>query len=157
MNSGIFKKIMVATDGSELVKKAVDTAIELAKIGKSKLYAVYVISEGDYYSSMSLSIDAEWIKAMEEHLLLEGKEAVGYVENAGKAANVEVEPVILEGNVASEIVDFAEKHDIELIVLGTHGKTGIQRFLIGSVAENVVRYSKKPVLVVRAEIGEKRG
>ena len=86
---------------------------------------------------------------MEEHLRIQGKEATDYVENAGRAANVEVEPVILEGNPANEIVDFAEKNDIDLIVMGTQGKTGIQRFLIGSVAENVVRHSKKTVLVVK--------
>lgn len=149
MNSSIFRKIMVATDGSELVKKAVDTAIEISKLGEKKLYAVHVIPQGDYYSSMPLSIDVEWIKAMEEHLRIEGEEAIAYVENAGRAANVEIEPVILEGNPASEIVDFAEKNDIELIVMGSHGKTGIQRFLIGSVAENVVRHSKKSVLVVK--------
>jgi nucleotide-binding universal stress UspA family protein len=149
MNSSIFRKIMVATDGSELVRKAVDTAIEISKLGEAKLYAVHVISMGDYYSSIPLSIDAEWIKAMEEHLRIEGQEAIAYVENAGRAANVEIEPIILEGNPASEIVDFAEKNDIELVIMGSHGKTGIQRFLIGSVAENVVRYSKKTVLIVK--------
>ena len=149
MNSSIFRKIMVATDGSELAKKAVDSAIEIAKSSNAKLYAVHVIALGDYYSSMPLSIDVEWMKAMEEHLRIQGKEAIDYVENAGRAANVEVEPVILEGNPANEIVDFAEKNDIDLIVMGTQGKTGIQRFLIGSVAENVVRHSIKTVLVVK--------
>lgn len=149
MNNSIFRKIMIATDGSELVKKAVDTAIEISKLGQSKLYAVHVISLGDYSSSIPLAIDAEWVKAMEEHLRIEGQEAIDYVENAGKAAKVEIEPVILEGNPANEIVDFAEKNDIDLIVMGTHGKTGIQRFLIGSVAENVVRHAKKTVLVVK--------
>jgi nucleotide-binding universal stress UspA family protein len=60
-----------------------------------------------------------------------------------------VEPVILEGNPANEIVNFAEGNDIELIVIGTLGKTGVQRFLMGSVAGNVIRHSKVPVLVVR--------
>jgi nucleotide-binding universal stress UspA family protein len=53
---------------SELVRKAVDSAIEIAKSSNAKLYAVHVIAQGDYYSSMPLSIDVEWIKAMEEHL-----------------------------------------------------------------------------------------
>ncbi|OEU41434.1 universal stress protein [Methanosarcina sp. Ant1] len=149
MNNSIFRKIMLATDGSESARKAVDSAIEIAKSSNAKLYAVHVIALGDYYSSMPLSIDAEWITAMEEHLRIQGKEATDYVENAGRAANVEVEPVILEGNPANEIVDFAEKNDIDLIVMGTQGKTGIQRFLIGSVAENVVRHSIKTVLVVK--------
>ena len=153
MKSTIFRKIMVATDGSELVRKAVDSAIEIAKLSEAKLYAVHVIAIGRLYSIIS-SRDAEWKKTMKEQLTTEGKEATAYVENAGRAANVEVESVILEGNPANEIIDFAEKNDIDLIVMGTHGKTGIQRFLIGSVAENVVRHSKRAVLVVKEESEE---
>lgn len=151
MSNNIFRKIMVATDGSELVKKAVDTAIEMSKLSQAKLYALHVIPLGDFYSAMPPSIDAEWIEVMEEHLKIEAEKALAYVENAGKTANIEVESVTLEGNPAVEIVDFAEKNDIDLIIMGTHGKSGIQRILIGSVAENVVRHSKKPVLVIRGE------
>jgi nucleotide-binding universal stress UspA family protein len=86
---------------------------------------------------------------MKEHLTTQGREATYYVETTGKILNVAVEPVILEGNPADEIVNFAEKNDIELIVIGTLGKSGVQRFLLGSVAENVIRHSKVPVLVVR--------
>lgn len=57
--------------------------------------------------------------------------------------------VLLIGRPAEEIIDYAEKNDIDLIVMGTLGLTGVKRFLIGSVAENVVRHSKVPVLVVR--------
>ena len=88
--------------------------------------------------------------------MTEGKQATDYVENAGRAANVEVESVILEGNPAEEIINFAENNDIDLIVMGTHGITGIERFLLGSVAENVVRHSKKAVLIVRRETAENR-
>ena len=75
---------MVATDGSELVRKAVDSAIETAKLCKAKLYAIYVISLGGY--SITPSRDTEWEKAMKEQLITEGKEATTYVENTGKAA-----------------------------------------------------------------------
>jgi nucleotide-binding universal stress UspA family protein len=149
MNDTIFRKVMVATDGSEQAKKAVDRALEIANVGEKKLYVVHVIPLGEYYASMPPSVDAEWIQIMDEHLRTEGKEAIAYVENAGKDANIEVEPVVLEGNPAHEIIDFAEKNDIDLIVMGTHGKTGLDRFLIGSVAENVIRHSKKTVLVVK--------
>lgn len=147
MNSNIYRKIMVATDGSEPVKKAVDTAIEIARLGGAKLYAVYVVESGGL--SISHPRDVGWDKAMKEHLTAEGKEATAYVETAGKTANVEVESVILQGNPAHEIVEFAEKNDLDLIVMGTHGRTGVQKFLLGSVAQNVVRHSGKAVLVVR--------
>lgn len=154
MNSGIYRKIMIATDGSESVRKAVETAVEFAKLSGAKLYAVYVIASGKPLRPYPK--DVGWERATFEHFRAEGREATAYVENSGKTANVEVESVILEGNPAHEIVDFAEKNDIDLIIMGTLGRTGIQKFLLGSVAENVVRHSRKPVLVVRGETIEER-
>ena len=147
MTGGIFRKIMVATDGSEPARRAVDSAIEFAKLSETRLYAVHVIAVGFY--SITRSRDSEWEKAMKEQLIKEGKEATTYVENTGRAANVEVDSVILEGNPAEEIIDFAEKNDIDLIVMGTHGINGISRFLLGSVAEKVIRHATKSVLIVR--------
>jgi nucleotide-binding universal stress UspA family protein len=149
MENSIFRNIMVATDGSQLARKAVDSAILIAKQNEAKLYAVHVIDLQAYYSSIPFSIDAEWMKVMEEHLRTQGKEAIAYVENAGRTANILVESANLEGNPADEIVNFAEKHDIDLIVMGSLGKTGIQGFLLGSVTENVIRHSKKSVFIMR--------
>lgn len=147
MNSNVYRKIMVATDGSDLVKKAVDTAVEVAKLSEAKLYAVYVVASGGF--SFGHPRDMGWEKEMKEHLSTEGKEATAYVETVGKTAGVEVESVFLEGSPAHEIVNFAEENDIDLIVMGTLGRTGIQRFLLGSVAQNVVRHSNKAVMVVK--------
>ncbi len=153
MKSNIYRKIMIATDGSEFVKKAVATSIEIAKLSEAKLYAVYVIS----YTGLSTAYpkEAGWEKAALDYFRIEGKEAVSYIENAAKAQNVEVESVILEGSPANEIVDFAEKNDIDLIIMGTLGKTGLEKLLLGSVAEKVVRHSRKAALVVREENVEK--
>ena len=103
---------------------------------------------------MTPSRDIAWEKAMKEQLIIEGNEATTYVENTGRATNIEVESVILEGSPVDEIVDFADKNDIDLIVMGSHGKSAIQRFLIGSLAEKVVKHSKIEVLVVRKETAE---
>jgi nucleotide-binding universal stress UspA family protein len=89
-----------------------------------------------------------------EHFRKEGEKATGFVEDAAKAADVKVESLLLEGQPAEKIIEFAEQNDIEMIVMGTLGKTGLDRFLLGSVAENVVRHSKIPVLVVRGENSE---
>ena len=95
MNSSIFRKIMVATDGSELTKKAVDSAIEITKLNDAKLYAVHVIAPGDFSITQNESRDAEWKEEMKEHLATQGKEATAYVENSGKIASIAVESVIL--------------------------------------------------------------
>jgi len=152
MKSTVYKKIMIATDGSELVRKAVGSAIEIAKLSEAQMYAIYVIALGGY--SITPYLNAEWENAMRRHLCQEGQEATAYVENVGRASNVEVKSIILEGSPAVEIIDFAEKNDIDLIVMGSHGKSAIQRFLIGSVAEKVVKHSKIAVLVVKKETAE---
>jgi len=140
---------MVATDGSELVKQAVKSAVEIAKLSEAKLYAVHVIAIGSY--SIIHSLDEKWKKTMKKQLTIKGEKATVYVENVGNAANIDVESVILEGNPANEIIDFAENKDIDLIVMGTHEKTELQRFLVGSVAENVIRHSRKAVLIIKGE------
>ncbi|MCC4768663.1 universal stress protein [Methanosarcina sp. DH2] len=149
MVEGTYKKIMVATDGSQLVKKAVNMAIEISRLSGAKLYAVYVILPATHSAR-----DFGWEKAATEHFRNEGERATLFVKEAAEAAGVEVEPVMLEGHPADKIMEFAEQNGIEMIVMGTLGKTGLDRFLLGSVAENVVRHSKIPVLVVRGEVQE---
>lgn len=149
MKEGTYKRIMVATDGSRPARKAIESGIGIAKLSGAKIYAVYVVVPTTHSAR-----DFGWEKAAMEHFRNEGKRATGFVEETAKAADIEVESVLLEGHPADEIVKFAEQNDIEMIVMGTLGKTGLDRFLLGSVAENVVRHSKIPVLVVRGENSE---
>lgn len=155
MDNRVFTNIMVATDDSETARKAVNTAITIARLNNARLYAVHVITPGEISVTQHDPRDPGWKNQMRENLETQGKEATDYVEIAGNIENVTIEPVILEGNPADEVVNFAEKNDIDLIVIGTLGKTGIKRFLLGSVAENVVRHSKKAVLIVKGETIEK--
>jgi nucleotide-binding universal stress UspA family protein len=137
---------MIATDGSKPARKAIEKGIYLAKITGAKLYAVYVI-----LPTVHSARDFGWEKAAMEHFRSEGQIATAFVEELAKAAGIEIESVLLEGHPADEIVKFAAQNDIDMIVMGTLGKTGVDRFLDGSVAENVIRHSKIPVLVVRDE------
>jgi nucleotide-binding universal stress UspA family protein len=95
-------------------------------------------------------MDAAW-ESMYELLRQEGEVAMKYVAEKAEEAGVEVEANIIEGHPADEIIKYSEKNSISLIVLGTLGKSGLDRFLLGSVAEKVVRNSKIPVLVVRGK------
>jgi len=141
-----YDKIMIATDGSKQVEKAVEAAVQLAKITGARLYAVYVIASAGYTPR-----NFGWEESLREILEAEAKKAVTFVEEAGKVSGVKVEPVILEGHPADRIMKFAEQEDMDLIVMGTLGRTGLDRFLLGSIAENVVRHSKTPVMVVKGE------
>ncbi|MDD2340752.1 MAG: universal stress protein [Methanosarcina sp.] len=147
MENKNYKKIMIATDGSEQVKKAIDAGIDLAKLTGATLYAAYVIVPAGYSPR-----DFGWDRTLREFLEAEAKKAVTFVEEAGKAAGIRVEPVFLEGHPANRILDFAEQEGMDLIIMGTLGRTGIDRFLLGSVAEKVVRHSKIPVMIVKGEV-----
>ena len=87
---------MVATDSSGTSKKAVDSAIKIAKLNNAKLYAVNVIAPGEISVTQRDSRDIEWKKQVKELLEAQGREATAYAETAGKIVNVTVEPVILE-------------------------------------------------------------
>lgn len=151
MASKLFKKILIATDGSEYTKNAVDYGIDIAKNSGAKLYALYVV---DTAAFASIPMDAAW-ESMYELLRQEGDLAIKYVTEKAEAEGVEVEGNLLEGHPADEIIKSSEKNSISLIVMGTLGKSGLDRFLLGSVAEKIVRNSRIPVLVVRGKNNKK--
>ena len=145
MGNVSFKKIMVATDGSVCSRLAANKGIELARLSGGTVYAVYVVST-EYFSSMA--VDFDW-ERMHEALKKDGCKAVNYVKGIGELENVSVKSILLEGHPADELIRYAEENEMDIIVMGTLGKTGLDRLLLGSVAGNVVRHSKVPVMVVR--------
>ena len=147
MASKLYKKILIATDGSEYTKNSIDYGIDLAKNTQAKLHVLYVI---DTAAFASIPMDAAW-ESMYELLKQEGDEATRYAAEKAEAEGLEVEKLTVEGHPAEEIIKYAEKNSMDLIVMGTLGKSGLDRFLLGSVAEKVVRASKIPVLVVRGK------
>ncbi len=147
MASKFYEKILIATDGSEYTKNAVDYGIDLAKSTGAKLSAIYVV---DTAAFASIPMDAAW-ESMYELLKQEGDLAIKYVTERAQVEGLEVEGNLIEGHPADEIIRYSEKNSISLIVMGTLGKSGLDRFLLGSVAEKVVRNSKIPVLVVRGK------
>lgn len=146
-----FKKIFVATDGSEQNRRAIEYSIELAKIAGGKIFVGYVV---DTAAFASIPMDAGW-EMMYGLLKTEASDAVQKVEQLAKQADVEVETVILEGHPSNEIIEFAQKNGMDVIVVGTLGKSGLDRFLLGSVAEKVTRNSPVPVLVVKGASSKK--
>lgn len=147
MASNLYKKILIATDGSEYTKKAVDYGVDLSKHTGAKLHAIYVV---DTAAFASIPMDAAW-ESMYELLRQEGNEATKYVAEKAEAEGLEIERLTVEGHPADELIKYAESNSIDMIILGTIGKSGLDRFLLGSVAEKVVRNSKIPVLVVRGK------
>lgn len=143
-----YKKILIATDGSDNAKKAIFSGMNLAELLGAKIYAVCVLPT---HPSSSMPIGSRMMRwevpfdVMRE----EGTKAVNEVVEVAKINGVDAEAVLLEGHPSEEIIRYAQDNDIDLIVMGTLGKTGLTRLLLGSVAENVLRHSPVEVLVVR--------
>ena len=142
--SELFKKILIATDGSKRTQNAVDMGLKMAREQHSKVYAVYVV---DTVTFTSIPMDVTW-ENMYQLLKDEGEEAVNVIKD--NAAGIDVETHVLEGNPAVEITKFANDNGVDLIVMGTLGKSGIDRILLGSTAEKVIRIANCPVLVIKS-------
>ncbi|AYK13868.1 MAG: universal stress protein [Methanosarcina flavescens] len=136
---------MIATDGSVCSRIAANRGIELARLSGGTVYAVYVVST-EYFSSMAVDFDRE---RMHEALRKEGCKAVSYINEIGELENVNVETILLEGHPADELIRYAEEEKMDIIVMGMIGRTGLDRLILGSVAEKVIRHSKVPVMVIK--------
>ena len=143
MTTRLFKKILVATDGSDRNRAAVDEALRLGRECGSEVHAVFVIESSTIESAVSGGVTGDALALMQS----EAATALARVKT--KAEGVKLETVILEGKPAAGILDYAKEQNVDLIVVGTQGKKGIERLLLGSVAENIIRSAPCRVLVVK--------
>lgn len=140
----MYDRILVPTDGSENSDQAIEHAVDLAAKYDAAIHAVYVVNTGAV-PSPDPGMREEFISAGEDH----GADAVQAVAAAGKSAGIDVTTSVIRGVPYEAILDYTEDNDIDLIVMGTHGRTGLRHFLLGSVAERVIRHTSVPVLLVR--------
>lgn len=151
------KKILVPVDGSKPSDKAAEYAIDIANTRKASIVVVHVMHLPAYafapspiegmptpvVTAIPVTISSGERKMAEDYL--------NRVKEMAKKSGVSVETKIIENqpSIVHAITEFAEKEKCDLIVMGTKGRTGIKRFLLGSVASGVVTYAPCPVLVVR--------
>jgi len=137
----MFDTVVVATDGSDSVKRAVDIALDLADRFEADIHALSVIDASEVDASPQ-QLQDEFRTALETT----ADAALGTVE---ERADREVTTEIREGRPAAEICAYAREVDADVIATGTRGRHGENRLLLGSVAERIVRTSPVPVLTVR--------
>lgn len=142
----MYKKILIPTDGSKHALKAAKHSLWLSDKSQGELIALHVVETSSFSNIRARDLKYE----MKNMLKDEGDRAIHEIVNMSQTNNLAVKiiPRVEEGSAADKILDVADEESVDLIVLGTSGKHGIDRFLIGSVAEKVVRNSNKPVLVV---------
>lgn len=147
------KKILVTIDGSENSMKAAEYAVSLVKKYDAELTILYVLySELGFAYSNLLGVTTP--KAIEDVLDTQKKDVQKWFDEIrSKLANTKIpvtdKIIVSVSSIVGEIVGFAEKEKMDLIILGTRGRTGFKKLLLGSVAEGVVNHSSCPVMVVR--------
>jgi len=151
-----YKRILVPVDGSTTSAKGLKAAIKLARESRGKLCLLHVVQE---YAALAAPEVGSSIAPILEAMRAAGRKTLARIERGARGAGVRAETTLAEdfgGRVADAIVKQAKRWRADLIVMGTHGRRGIQRALLGSDAELVVRYSPVPVLLIPAA-GRSRG
>jgi len=144
------KKILVPIDFSDYSKNALKYAAQFAKQFNARIYLVYVVEPMIYPADFSMgqvaipSTDIDLHSRAEEELKKLSKEIIG--------GSLQVEILIKTGKPFVEIIEAASSNDVDLIIIATHGHTGVEHLLFGSTAEKVVRKAPCPVLTLREPV-----
>jgi len=140
----MYDRILLPTDGSRGNSRAVEQAIGLAAQSDARLHVLFVIEDLPYAPEM---MDGQ----VEARLREIGEEAISDIRQRAADAGVSVETALEDGTPHQSILEYADEERMDLIVMGTHGRSGLDRYLLGSVTERVVRGADTPVLTVRVD------
>ncbi len=145
----MFKKILLCTDFSEDSHWAFTYALDLAKIHKSKLLILHVTPEPVHPEQLSIYLPPEKLEELRasQKKEIDQQLETHYLKKMDRFKNYQV--ILKEGEPFMEIIQVAKKEPADLIVMGTHGRTGLDHILFGSTAEKVVRKSPCPVMTIR--------
>jgi nucleotide-binding universal stress UspA family protein len=138
----MYNRILIPTDGSEYSKEATDHGLALAKMIGAEVTALFVIDEGSI-----LARNVPNVPNLAVTLEEEGNKAVAYIKVEGEKRRIKVKTRIEMGS-AAQVITKATR-DFDLVVMGTHGRSGVSKMVMGSVAEKVIRLAECPVLVVK--------
>lgn len=147
----MYEKILVATDGSSLSKKAVVSAISLAALTGATLVALKVVPRyPQSYFEGGLALQAAEVGRIEQQWADEGQAVVEEVRRLAELQGVKAKALTIKSDVVSDaIIAAARKHKCDLIVMASHGRKGVKRLLLGSETHQVLTHSHIPVLVLR--------
>lgn len=141
----MFQHILVAIDGSKISGQALEAAIEEARVWKATVHVIYVVETGLF---SSLPMDSTW-EIMYSMLENEGNRALATAREMAERSGVKIETLMKQGHAGNEIVRAAADLGADLVIVGSHGKSEVDRLLLGSVSSFVVSNSGKTVMVVR--------
>lgn len=145
-----YKRLLVATDGSETSDKAVNSGIQLAKDLNATLCIIHVVDV--YPANLPFGIDLE---RYQDSVRREGKQILEKAKELSDESAITTEIELIEirnstDKISEKIIKTAQDRQIDIIIIGTHGRRGFRRLLLGSVTEEIMRISTIPILLIRA-------
>jgi nucleotide-binding universal stress UspA family protein len=140
----MYERILVPVDGSEMSATALDHGVDLAEQVDATIHVLFV---ADTARDSVTVVGTDMVDALEQ----EGRRIVEEVTDRHEGHGVEFVTEVLQGDPAETIVDYASDRELDAIVIGTHGRTGLRRTLLGSVTNRVVRTAPVPVVTVGPE------
>lgn len=140
----MYRKILLPTDGSEGAEVAVEHASEIAEKFDAEVEVLYVVD-------VRVSTPGEYLSTLKGQLRDEGETATSDIVEEMEIRGIEASSKVVNGIPHKEINRHVDENDIDLVLMGTHGRTGLDRMLVGSTAEKVVRTCDAPVMTVRRE------
>ena len=153
----MFEVILVPLDGSELAEQALPPALEIrSKFGSKLILVRSVESLAQHMLQAPIIVEqpaaaAATVELMEEVVESEHDEATKYLQGLLRKSGEDVEAVVVEGNPADAISEFAKQRGVGLIAMSSHGRGGLGRLVFGSVADAILRHSEVPVLLIRSK------
>jgi nucleotide-binding universal stress UspA family protein len=145
--AGMYETVLVPTDGSEKSAVAVEHAIGVAKRNDATLHTIHVTELGHNSDALDEAEFGDTIERVQKA----GKDAVSEVAARANRDGVDVESTVTEGTATQAILNYVESHDIDIVVMGTEGRSEAAREVIGSVTETVIRSTPVPVLTVNID------
>ncbi len=147
----MYHRILIATDGSELSEKAVQSGLELARLSGAAVVAVKVVPRYPRsYFEGATAVDPAEIKRVEAQWSESALTMVGSIKARAKELGVNAQAVVVKSDLIAEaIIDTAKEHLCDLIVMASHGRKGLKRVLLGSETQHVLTHTHIPVLVLR--------
>ncbi len=142
----MFKKILCPVDFSEFTDEIIEYALDIAKKYDAELYLIHIIPNLNYFTPYESFFTPENLIVVEKNMETEVNKDF---DDLMKKINGPAVKVIKNGTPFVEIINYARSESMDLIIIGTHGRSGLEHILIGSVAERVIRKAPCPVLTVR--------
>lgn len=139
-----YREILVPTDGSEYADRALEHALAIATVCDARIHTLNVVEESLVTATPGGGLPSEYLDRLESS----GEEAMNEIVERAREAGLETETAMRQAVPGDGIADYAVENDVDLVVMGTHGRTGLERVVLGSTTERVIRRDEFPVLAV---------